>query len=89
MRRLKWREVLSAKMVVGGYDINNDNILSRNYEGDALPDVNLLTKPFVETAVGIENIFKVFRVDFIWRLSYLDHDNIVRYGIRAKFQIDF
>lgn len=88
-RRLKWREVASAKMVVGDYDGRNDLILSRNYEGDPTPDVFILTKPFVEAAIGVENIFKVFRIDFIWRLSYLDHPDIVRYGIRGKFQFDF
>jgi hypothetical protein len=89
MRRLKWREVASAKAVVGGYDISNDAILSRDFDYDGIPDIQTLTKPFVEAAIGIENIFKVLRVDFIWRLSYLDNPDIVKYGIRAKFQFDF
>ncbi|MFN0030938.1 MAG: DUF5686 family protein [Flavobacteriales bacterium] len=89
MRRLKWREVASAKAVVGGYDPKNDLILSRDFNYDGQPDIYTLTKPFVEAAIGVENIFKVLRVDFIWRLSYLDHPDIVRYGIRAKLQVDF
>jgi len=48
-----------------------------------------LEKPFVEAAVGVENIFKVLRIDFIWRLTYLDNPNIVKYGIRAKLQFEF
>ncbi len=89
MRRLKWREVASAKAVLGGYDLNNDKILSRDFDYDGNDDIYLLTKPFVEAAIGVENIFKVLRVDFIWRLSYLDHPDIVKYGIRAKLQVDF
>lgn len=89
MRRLKWREVASAKAVVGGYDLNNDKILSRDFDYDGKDDIYILTKPFVEAAIGVENIFKVLRVDFIWRLSYLDNPNIVKYGIRAKLQVDF
>lgn len=89
MRKLKWREVASAKAVVGGYDLNNDRVLERDFNFDGQPDIYTLTKPFVEAAVGVENIFKVLRVDFIWRLSYLDNPNIVRYGIRAKLQFDF
>ena len=89
MRRLKWREVASAKAVVGGYDLKNDLILSRDFNGDGKPDIYTLEKPFVEAAIGVENIFKVLRIDFIWRLTYLDNPDIVKYGIRAKLQFDF
>lgn len=89
MRRLKWREVASAKAVVGGYDLRNDLILSRDVNGDGKPDIYTLEKPFVEAAIGVENIFKVLRVDFIWRLTYLDNPNIVKYGLRAKLQFEF
>lgn len=82
-RRLKWREVVSAKAVIGEFDPQNQREL-------LLPDnTYVLSKPFVEGAVGIENIFKVLRIDALYRLSYLDHDNIVRFGLRAKLQIDF
>lgn len=89
MRRLKWREVVSAKALVGGYDEKNDQILSRDFNYDGVPDIYTLSKPYVEAALGIENIFKVLRIDALWRLSYLDHNNIVKFGIRAKFQVDF
>ena len=89
MRRLKWREVASAKAVVGGYDLRNDLILSRDVNGDGKPDIYTLEKPFVEAAIGVENIFKVLRIDFIWRLTYLDNPNIVKYGLRAKLQFEF
>jgi hypothetical protein len=31
----------------------------------------------------------VLRIDFIWRLTYLDNPNIVKYGLRAKLQFEF
>ncbi len=89
MRRLKWREVVSMKALVGSYDEANDNILSRDFNYDGRPDIYTLGRPYVEAALGIENIFKVLRVDALWRLSYLDNPNIVRFGIRAKLQVDF
>lgn len=89
MRRLKWREVVSTKAVVGGYDEKNDDILSRDWDYDGQPDIYTLSKPYVEAALGVENIFKVLRVDALWRLSYLDHENIVKFGIRAMFQVNF
>lgn len=82
-RKLKWREVVSAKAVVGGFDPRNENEL-------LLPEnTQTLTKPFVEAALGIENIFKVLRIDGLYRLSYLDNPDIVKFGIRAKLQVDF
>jgi hypothetical protein len=89
LRRLKWREVASMKAVVGGYDERNDAYLKRNWDDDPETDVYTLTKPFFEAAVGIENIFKVLRVDMVYRLSYLDHPDIFRYGLRAKVQFNF
>jgi hypothetical protein len=89
MRRLKWREVVSAKALVGSYDEANDAILSRDFDYDGRADIYTLGRPYVEAALGIENIFKVLRIDALWRLSYLDNPNIVRFGIRAKFQVDF
>jgi hypothetical protein len=82
-RKLKWREVVSAKGVIGRFDPANEDIL-------VLPENTFtLSKPFAEAAVGIENIFKFLRVDALYRLTYLDNPNIVRFGIRAKLQIDF
>lgn len=82
-RRLKWREVVSGKAVVGGFD-------ERNLDELLLPDnTYTLSKPFVEGAVGVENILKCLRVDALYRLSYLDHPDIVKFGFRVKFQVDF
>ncbi|MCH2198533.1 MAG: DUF5686 and carboxypeptidase regulatory-like domain-containing protein [Flavobacteriales bacterium] len=83
MRKLKWREVATVKGVVGNFDPSNQE------EMVLPPETNVLTKPYVEAALGVENIFKFLRVDGLWRLSYLDNPDIVKFGIRAKFQFDF
>lgn len=84
LRKLKWREVLSIKGVMGSYDMRNDDALLLPTTSYSLAD-----GPFGEAGVGVENIFKVLRVDALWRLSYLDNPDIVKFGIRAKFQLDF
>lgn len=82
-RKLKWREVVAAKGVIGDFNESNTEEL-------ILPEnTYTLSKPFVEGSVGIENIFKFLRVDALYRFSYLDNPNIVKFGIRAKVQIDF
>ena len=54
---------------------------------------SLEKKPYLESSLGIENIFKFLRIDVIWRLSYLNNDfegiKVAPFGIRAKLQFDF
>ncbi|MBO4602215.1 MAG: carboxypeptidase-like regulatory domain-containing protein [Salinivirgaceae bacterium] len=83
MRRLKWREVATGKVLIGDFTQRTSNDLF-------FPtDMNLLHRPYAEAGVGIENIFKFFRVDAIWRLSYLDHKDVLPFGILAKMQLRF
>jgi hypothetical protein len=89
LRKLKWREVVSAKVLVGSYDLKNDELLSRDFNSDGIADIYRLRQPYAEAAIGVENIFKILRVDALWRLSYLNHANIVRFGLRAKLQFEF
>jgi hypothetical protein len=89
LRKLKWREVASAKVLVGSYDLKNDELLSRDFNADGIADIYGLRQPYAEAAIGVENIFKILRVDALWRLSYLDNPNIVRFGLRAKLQFEF
>ncbi len=83
MRRLKWREVAAVRGVIGRYDAANDAEMIRP------PETFILDQPFLEAALGLENIFKVLRVDALWRLTYRDNPDIVKFGIRAKLQFDF
>ncbi|MDP3353422.1 MAG: hypothetical protein Q8S44_06760, partial [Flavobacteriaceae bacterium] len=42
-----------------------------------------------EYNAGIGNIFKVFRLDFSWRGSYLDMPNANKFVIRGSFGFHF
>ena len=89
LRKLKWREVATVKMLVGSYDPKNDELLTRDFNEDGVADIYRLKEPYMEASVGIENIFKIIRLDALWRLSYRDHSNIVRFAFRAKLQFEF
>jgi len=83
MKKLKWREVVMAKAVIG-------NISQANKDFSIFPSgTTELTKPYAEASAGIENIFQLLRVDAVWRLSYLDKPDIDKFGIRIKLQIQF
>lgn len=83
IRRLKWREVVTGKFLVG--TISDQNKAQLQFP-EGLGDV---TKPYVELSAGVENIFKVIRIDAIWRMTHLDNPNIEPFGIRAGLQIIF
>ncbi len=83
LRKLKWREVVQAKAVWG-------HLSDKNYSLISEPNFySLNKKPYVEIGAGVENIIKILRVDFIWRMAYMENPNISNYGIRASFQLTF
>ena len=76
MRKLKWRELVGAKAVIGSLGNANREILTN-------PNAfSSLTKPYMEMNAGVENIFKILRVDFIWRLTYIDDNYLELYKER-------
>ncbi|OFX39233.1 MAG: hypothetical protein A2X08_04010 [Bacteroidetes bacterium GWA2_32_17] len=91
LRKLKWREVVWGKGLIGSIERKNLGVMDFP-EGlgtlDGSQNIHNL-KPYVEAGIGIENIFKVIRVDGVWRFSYLDNPNIAKWGIRVSMQFKF
>ncbi len=84
MRKLKWREVVGAKALVGRVNDKNKSLLIFPEHLYALD-----RGPYLEATTGIENIFKIFRVDAVYRLSYLDNPKAVPFSIKASMQFTF
>lgn len=95
MRKLKWRLVGTANVLYGGLSEKNKALL---LEDNLMPDgtqtlpVGFLNpdKPYVELGYGVENIFKFFRVDFVHRLTYLDHETdtkVRKFGVLFSAQL--
>jgi len=83
LRKLKWREVVFVKGLAG-------KLSDKNRQFNMLPDVtNKLDKPYAEAGAGIENIFKIVRVDGIWRLSHRDHKDINNFALFVSLQFSF
>lgn len=87
IRKLKWREVISGKGVAGNLSNANLRELEIIPVEDGRP--TLLSKPYFEGGIGIENILSIIRVDALWRLSHLDEPNVTKFGVRGTFQIKF
>lgn len=90
-KKLKWREVVWCKGVVGSLEDENREVMQLPETLNSLskPEKTSSLKPYWEAGVGIENIFKLIRVDAIWRLAYLDNLGIAKFGIRASLQLKF
>ncbi len=83
VRKLKMREVLYGKGVIGSLSDENKN------EFNFPTTLSDLSTPYIEAGIGIENIFTFFRVDAIWRLTHNDKPDNSKFGIRASFQAQF
>lgn len=95
IRRLQLREVFSFKSVFGGLrDENNPTYNNNVYqwqknENGEVSSFTFTNKPYMEASIGLSNIFKVLRVDYVKRLNYLDQPNVPNWGIRARIKFDF
>jgi len=83
MRKLKWREVFFAKGLVG-------TISDANLKLNELPKSTfMLDKPYFEAGAGIENIFKIVRVDAVWRLSHRENESASSFAVFVSLQFAF
>jgi hypothetical protein len=82
-RKLKWREVGYVRGAIGTLSAENKSF-------NKLPEnVHFLDKPYYEAGIGIENIFKIIRIDSIWRLSHLDNNNINNFALFVSLYFTF
>jgi len=95
LKHLKWRAVVSFKVLFGGLsDKNNPEItpglMAFPVDANGNPTTFILkNKPYMEAGIGIENIFKLFRVDLIKRLTYLNNPHVNQYGVRISLDVEF
>lgn len=83
VKKAQLREVVSARGVVGNL---NDHIKTQMILPTGLGDVS---QPYVECSAGLENIFKVVRIDYIWRVTKKSPVYTENWSIKAKFYFSF
>ena len=84
LKKLKWREVVTCKALWGSVNEKNRKTLIFPTTLNALGN-----EPYVEVTAGIENIFKVFRIDALWRSTYHRPKAIDNFGVKFGFQLAF
>ncbi|MDR2282186.1 MAG: DUF5686 and carboxypeptidase regulatory-like domain-containing protein [Sphingobacterium sp.] len=95
IKALQWREIITFKILTSS--MRNDNLpspnaplfnLPTNIHGETISN-RLNGTPYIEAGVGLANIFKLLRVDYVRRFNHLNYPNVSRWGIRAKLYLDF
>ena len=84
-RKWKFRQFWEAKGVVGSLSDANKNL---NFVGD-YPFKSLDNKLYLELGTGVDNIFKLFRIDAIWRVTPrpLPANAAQRFGVFFGFRV--
>lgn len=65
VRKLKLRQFWTAKGLIGS--LSDENVAYNFNKGFTFRSLN--NTPYLEVGTGIENIFKLFRIDFVWRVN--------------------
>lgn len=89
LKKLKWRSLVTFKGVTG--TMSEANKIANGYYDPGIgyhftiPDKT----PYMETGVGIDNIFHLIRIDAVWRLNYLNNPGISKFGLKGSLELKF
>lgn len=91
LKKLKLREVFSFRGLWGHLgDKNNPQI---NHDLFLWPSIanccTLSSTPYLEAGVGVDNLFKILRVDYVWRLTYRNTPQADKGGVRIALHFTF
>lgn len=90
IKKLQLREVFGFKLFWGHLSPKNNPMYNTDLlafpEGTYAMDYR---DPYMEFSVGIDNILKVLRVDYVRRLTQTNHSNIWVNGVRVSLNFQF
>lgn len=95
IQRLHWRERIGIRMLWGGLSDKNNPTLPENAGNPRLmyfPDgVNLMEphRPYAELVLGLHNVFRFFRIEYVRRLSYNELPTSPKWGFRYTMSFSF
>lgn len=97
LKKLKLREVIGFKMLYGHLsDKNNPDLNPGDHDLFYMPSLHgqsivhtMSHTPYMEFSVGLHNILKCIRIDYVRRLNYLNYPGVKKHGVRFCFQFDF
>lgn len=91
VKKAALREVVDFKCLWGTLSKRNDPSYNKKlfrFPTDANSQI-MGNTPYMEISAGIDNIFKILRVDYVWRLSYRKTPGTDHSGIRVALHFKF
>ena len=103
LKKLKWREYIGFNMLWGTLTSKNNPFLEKNAGDSRLfyfpgnwndsgfkyqSRVMDQKRPYFEVVVGVHNIFKIFHIEYVRRLNYIE-SGTQKWGIRGMFRLTF
>ena len=88
-RKLKFRQFYTVKGLWG--HLSDENKALNMPSNSAYKFESLDGKTYLEIGTGVDNIFKILRFDFIWRVlpQPLPENKVQRFGIFGSFRLQF
>lgn len=91
IKKAKLREVVTFKGFFGHLTKRNNPALNPNLysfpEGARIGVMG--TTPYMELSAGLDNIFTILRLDYVWRLTYKNRPDISNGGLRVSLHLSF
>ena len=84
LKKLKWREVLSCRGLYGNLSDKNNPGFSAGFVPFSCWKYHHGTYAIRRGRCSIENIFKVLRVDYVWRLTYRNLPDVDKSGAQNQ-----
>ena len=95
LKKLKLREHIGFNMLWGSLSDKNNPTLQQNAHDPYLmrmpqgSHIMNVGEPYFEMNIGIHNIIKVLRVDYVRRFNYMDQTTFSRHSFRLGFEMNF
>ncbi|MEG1643352.1 MAG: DUF5686 family protein [Bacteroidales bacterium] len=92
IKYLKIREIVSFKGFFGALSDRNNPELNPGLW--RFPDINQNSAwkkslPYMEVGVGLDNIFTILRIEYVFRVTYRDLPNVPKGGVRIALHFSF
>jgi hypothetical protein len=84
IRNAKLRSLLIGKLYYGA--LTNNNLNGQYLLTDGMASMQA---PYAEVGFGIENILKISRIDFTWRITHLNNRNALGFILKPSFYFKF
>lgn len=91
IKKAKLREVLTFKGYYGALTKRNNPLFNEDlpsFPTDAYAS-SMKHGPYMELGIGLDNIFRILRVDYIWRLTYRNTPHTDKSGLRISLHFSF